>query len=243
MSVRGEQRSATSKASVRSWGGRRQGAGRKRHGKPTVPHVTRPAHERQHPLHVTLRVLPGVPNLRAKRAFRAVKQALRLANSKGRHRRSFRITHYSVQSNHLHLIAEANDERKLSRGMQGLAVRIARRLNIAVARLGTVFASRYHARTLRSPRDVRNTLAYVLLNERRHLAAGLGLTLPPWYFDPCSSAREFDGWRAIHGLDPPAPPVRDVTAAPQSPLLTWRWRRHGLITPDEVPGRSKQAMS
>ena len=199
----------------------------------------RPPHEPEHPLHITLRVLPHVPNLRAKRAFKAVKHALRLANSKGRHRHGFRITHYSVQSNHLHLIAEASDERKLSRGMQGLAVRIARRLNIAVGRRGTVFESRYHARPLLTPREVRIALAYVLLNERRHLAANLGLTLPAWYFDPCSSALEFDGWRPYHGLSPPPSAPRDVTARPQSRLLRSLWRRHGLIKPDEVPGISK----
>jgi REP element-mobilizing transposase RayT len=196
----------------------------------------RPPHESEYPLHITLRVLPDVPNLRKKRAFSAVKQALRLANSKGRHRHAFRITHYSIQSNHLHLIAEASDEQKLSRGMQGLAVRIARRLNIAVARRGTVFESRYHARPLFTPREVRIALAYVLLNERRHLAANLDRTLPAWYFDPCSSAREFDGWRPYHGLSPPPPATRDVTATPQSRLLRSLWRRHGLIKPDEVPG-------
>jgi REP element-mobilizing transposase RayT len=193
----------------------------------------------EHPLHITLRVLPHVPNLRAQHAFRAVKHAIRLANSKGRHRHTFRITHYSVQSNHLHLIAEANDERKLSRGMQGLAVRIARRFNIAVGRRGTVFESRYHARPLLTPRQVRTALAYVLLNERRHLAANLGRTLPAWYFDPCSSAREFDGWRPYHGLSPPPHGPRDVTATPQTQLLRSLWRRHGLIKPDEVPGLSQ----
>jgi REP element-mobilizing transposase RayT len=223
----------------RSWGGKRAGAGRKRRGKPSVAHGMRPPHEAEHPLHITLRVLPNVPNLRKKRAFQAVKQALSLANSKGRHRHAFRITHYSVQSNHLHLIAEASDERKLSRGMQGLAVRIARRVNIAVARRGTVFESRYHARPLFTPREVRTALAYVLLNERRHLAANLGHTLPAWYFDPCSSAREFDGWRPYHGLSPPPRDPRDVTAPPQSRLLRSLWRRHGLIKPDEVPGISK----
>jgi REP element-mobilizing transposase RayT len=230
MAVRGRRR--------RNWGGRRPGAGRKRGGKPSVAHVARPPHEAEHPLHVTLRVLPHVPNLREKSAFKAIEHAVRLANRKGRHRHAFRITHYSVQNNHLHLIAEANDELKLSRGMQGLAVRIARRLNIAVGRRGTVFESRYHARPLFTPRQVRVAIAYVLLNERRHLAANLGRTLPAWYFDPCSSAREFDGWRPYHGLSPPPHAPRDVTAPPQSRLLRSLWRRHGLIKPDEVPGIS-----
>jgi hypothetical protein len=174
--------------------------------------------------------------LRAKPWFNVVKRALKLANERGRHRAEFRITHYSVQSNHLHLVAEASNADRLSRGMQGLAVRIARRLNIVLGRCGPLFSERYYARALVTSREVRNVLAYVLLNERRHLAAGRGLTLPPWYFDPCSSATEFDGWRRLQGLARPPPPRRDVTAQPRSELLRSLWRQHGLIAPDEVPG-------
>ncbi len=65
-----------------------------------------------------------------------------------------------------------------------------------------MFSERYHARALRTPREVRHALAYVLLNERRHLARERGLSLPPWYFDPCSSAVEFDGWRPLQGVAP-----------------------------------------
>jgi REP element-mobilizing transposase RayT len=206
-----------------------------------VSHATRPWHFEQHPLHITLKVRRGVPSLRAKRTFKIVQQALRLANSKGRHRFHFRVTHYSVQGNHVHLIAEASDANRLSRGVQGLAVRIARRLNLALGRRGSVFSRRYHARSLRSARQVRNALAYVLLNEQRHLAAARGLTLPPWYFDSCSSAHEFDGWRPIYGLEPPPIAHRDITVAAQTVLLRSSWRKHGLISPDEVPGRARAA--
>ena len=51
----------------------------------------------------------------------------------------------------MHLIAEANDKASLSRGMQGLAVRLARRLNKRLGRRGTVFKERYHARLVRTP--------------------------------------------------------------------------------------------
>jgi hypothetical protein len=202
-----------------------------------VPHGARPKHSRHHPVHVTLRVRDGVPNLRGKRAFKVIKKALGLANTCGKHHEHFYVTHYSVQSNHLHLVVEATNSEHLSRGMQGLAIRLARRLNRALERRGPLFAERYHARALRTPREVRRALAYVLLNERRHLKAERGLTLPPWYFDPCSSAAEFDGWRPIDGLAPPPSPEREITAPPRSFLLARLWRRHGLILPDEVPGR------
>lgn len=219
-----------------TWGGRRAGAGRKRRGKQQVPHVTRARHDEQHPLHVTLRVASGLPNLRKKRVFRVVKRALGLANTNGKHRDDFRITHFSVQSNHIHLVTEATDATRISRGVQGLAVRIARRVNAELGRNGKLFAQRYHARPLTTPRDVRNVLAYVLLNEQRHLYQWRKLTLAPWYFDPCSSASEFDGWRTIDGLDAPPAPTREVTAVPRTLLLSVLWRRHGLIAANEIPG-------
>lgn len=220
----------------RGWGGKRAGAGRPRSKPRAESHAPRPAHSCHHPLHLTLHVLEGVPSLRRKRLFNVIKKSLLLANTVAQHHEHFRVTHFSVQHNHLHLIAEASDRTRLSRGVQGLAIRIAKRLNLALDRRGRVFSERFYARALRSPREVRNGLAYVLLNERRHLKAERGLTLPPWYFDPCSSAAEFDGWHPIEGLAPPPTPVREVTAPPQSFLLETLWRQRGLIFPDETPG-------
>jgi hypothetical protein len=202
-----------------------------------VRHERRPAHSRHHPLHVTLRVVEGLPSLRSKGAFKVVKKALALTKTRAKHREHFRVTHYSVQGNHVHLVAEATDAQRVSRGVQGLAIRVARRLNWALGRRGPVFAERYHARALKTPRAVRHALAYVLLNERRHLAKERGLSLPPWYFDACSSALEFDGWRPQPGLPPPKIVAPDVTAPARSFLLRRLWRRYGLIAPDEVPGR------
>ena len=220
----------------RTWGGRRAGAGRKKVSTQTVVHHRRPKHSRHNPLTITLRVVDGVPSLRSKKVFRIVSKALLLANTRGKHAAHFRVTHFSVQSNHVHLVAEASNAQRLSRGVQGLAVRVARRLNLALGRRGRLFSERYHSRPLKTPREVRHALAYVLLNERRHLAAERGLSLPPWYFDPCSSSAEFDGWRPIFGLSPPAIAARQVTVPAQTFLLTRLWRRYGLIAPDEVPG-------
>lgn len=184
-------------------------------------------HSQRHPLHITLRAADGVPNLRGKQAFRALKRALQLANTQGKHREHFRVTHYSVQGNHIHLIAEASSGLRLSRGVQGLSIRMARRLNLSLERSGRVFSERYHARALRTPREVRHALAYVLLNERRHLAKERALSLPPWYFDPCSSACEFEGRRALRGLDPPPRSARNQNVPFATPLAPPRPHRTG----------------
>ena len=137
----------------RTWGGRRAGAGRKRTAdrRPGVPHRTRPVHVPTHPVHVTLRSTSAVRCLRSARAFPAVRRALAVASHAG-----FRILHFSVQDDHLHLIVEADDRRALGRGLRGLAIRVARAVNRALGRRGRVWDERYHARALTTPRAMRH---------------------------------------------------------------------------------------
>lgn len=71
-------------------------------------------------------------------------------------------------SNHLHQIVEADDSKALSRGMQGLCVRMAQALNAALNRRGRVFADHFHSRPLRSPTELVNAIRYVLRNAERH---------------------------------------------------------------------------
>ncbi len=141
--------------------------------------------------------------------------------------------HFSVQGNHLHFLVEAADKRALSRGMQGLAIRLARRVNGAVGRAGSMFADRYHARALATPREVRNALAYVLLNRQRH-NGGVRVVFATGGVDPCSSGATFDGW--ARGVRPDDPAGEALTVRARSWLLAEGWRRRGLIDPREVPG-------
>jgi hypothetical protein len=146
---------------------------------------------------------------------------------RGAERFGWRLIHYSIQITHLHLIAEACDRRALMRGMPGLAVRLARALNKLWRRTGCVFADRYYARALRTPREVRSALLYVLRNARHHGLAVDGI-------DPCSSAACFDGWAG----NVTARARAWVTAMARTWLLSVGWRRHGLIGFDEQPRRT-----
>ena len=212
-------------------GGRRPGAGRPRlHPAPGlrgpgVPHRRRPSFERRSVLHVTLRLRAGLPSLRSGRVFRLLRGLL----SEARERLGLRLVHYSVQSNHVHLLVEADDGVALGRGMRGLCTRLARRINGFLRRRGPVLADRYHARLLKTPREVRLALQYVLNNARRH-----GLRLPPGSADPCSTGPWFDGW--VEGR--PNCPARESppVAPPQSWLLSVGWRRHGLLSVGFRPG-------
>jgi REP element-mobilizing transposase RayT len=167
---------------LRTWGGKRRGAGRKLlHALRSVPHRRRPRFKWK-PLHVTIRVRREVWNLRTHRCFRALQRAF----IKGCNRFGFRIVHFSVQGNHIHLVAEAPDHVQLGRAMKGLQVRMARALNKLMRRQGQVFASRYHARQLHWPRQVRFAIEYVL-NNRAYHAAREGRALPRNYLDPLTS--------------------------------------------------------
>src|SRR5438067_13774640 len=100
----------------RTWGGARRGAGRPpRDGKPLVSHGARPRFHASCPLHVTLRMRRQVWNLRTRRCFTALERAF----LDGGNRLGLRLIHYSVQGNHIHLLAEAAGKEALSRGMQG----------------------------------------------------------------------------------------------------------------------------
>jgi putative transposase len=125
---------------------------------------------RHHPLHVTLRVQRGVASLRGRSLFAVVRRAL----AAGKAQFGFSLVHFSVQSDHLHLIAEAQDRRALARGLQGISIRVARAVNRQLERTGRLFADRYHARALTTPRVVRMALRYLLLNVRKHTRAPQG---------------------------------------------------------------------
>ena len=215
----------------RTHGGARRGAGRRpplRSGA-GVSHAARPDLTGREPVLVTLKVRRGVSRLRGRRAMTRLLDAL-LAAREG----LLRIVHFSVQHDHVHLIVEAEDKSALSRGMQGLAVRIARALNKAMKRSGRVFADRHHSRVLGTPRQVRNALAYVLGNARHH-----GESLPSRGLDPCSSAAAFDGWagRVVTSTHELARAAAAVAVEAKTWLLRIGWRRAGgLLDPDRRPG-------
>jgi REP element-mobilizing transposase RayT len=202
-----------------------------------VPHRARPVHEATHPVHVTWRMMKGLPNMRSPEAMKAFRRAF----AAGKSRFGFRLVHYSVQENHVHLVCEAVDARALSRGMQGLAIRVARSVNRALSRKGKVFGERYHARAVDSPRDVRNTVVYVLNNVRKHEAGRLVPRSYPkrWLDTGCTSARHFHGWK---GIPHQQPDEAAEVVAPKTWLLETGWLRHGRVRPDEVPGRSANAV-
>lgn len=145
----------------RMHGGRRRGAGRKPRGKRGgVPHRSRGEVLPTTPVHVGLKVAAEIGNLRHPTLF----GPLRAAIYEGADSFGMRVIHYSVVKDHLHFIVEAESSAALSRGMQGLTIRMAKRINKVLGRRGKVFIDRYWSHVLRSPSETRAALNYVLKN-------------------------------------------------------------------------------
>lgn len=216
-------------------GGVRKGAGRKARPERTgmLPHLARERHVAWEPVHVTARAVRPAPNLRSQTVFAALRRIFARSSEKG-----FRLVHFSVQGNHLHLIVEAEDDVAFARGVQRLLSRAAMTVNAVARRSGRLWRDRHHRQPLRSPAQVRNTYVYVLFNLRRHELLGGGSCDPALdSLDPCSSAAWFDGW------SPMRPPPESVLARagppivvpPRSWLARTGWRSRGLVRFDEVP--------
>ena len=216
----------------RTWGGRRDGAGRKKTaGKKDPAHRVRPELRAYHPVHAVMRVKKGVSRLRKGRAYRAIRKSL----VKCLGDQSFRVCHISIQANHLHFLVEASGRRALAAGMQRLNNLTARALNRELGRRGRLFEFRYHATQIKSPKQARHSLAYVLNNWRRHNEDESCERAQTAKIDPYASGLSFDGWAAPK-FDVPADFTPLPVSEPQTWLLRVGWRKHGLIDPVEVPG-------
>jgi putative transposase len=186
-------------------GGRRPGAGRPAGER--VSHHPRPAFDKFLPVHVTLKVKADVPSLRSSKRFDVIRKSFVAA--RGKH--GLRLVEFSVLGEHLHLIVEADNSEALSRGMQGLCVRLARRLNALLQRKGSLFADHYHSLLLRTPTELVRRINYVLGNAEHHY----GKVETPWRRSaPVADHRTSN-----------APELSSLREVPKGWLLTAGWRR------------------
>src|ERR1041384_553288 len=88
-------------------GGRRKGAGRKPNGaRAGSRHQQRPEIKSRYPLHVVMRVVPAVGNMRRRAMYKAMREATIAAALRER----FRIVHISLHRTHVHMIVEGGDQ-------------------------------------------------------------------------------------------------------------------------------------
>ena len=227
-------------------GGKRRGAGRPPKGKRSgSPHRKRPYLHARYPVHVVLRVVRAVGNLRRRCVYHAIREATLTTAI----REDFRIIHLSLQRTHIHLIVEASDKAALASGMQGFQISAAKHLNAAISkgqpgprRRGTVFPDRYHAEIVTSPTQARHALSYVMNNWRKH-HEDRRAPMSSWKVDPFSSAVVFPGWveygdQAFLWRGPPTyDPL--IVYRPRTWLLREGWRKSGPISCREVPSAKR----
>ena len=136
-------------------GGRRPGSGRLRIRSQGVAHRTREKVGVRTPLHINFKLRTPIKN---KLCLSLLKRAIINARSHG-----LCVVHYSLQSNHVHLIVEARDNTLLTRGMRSLTVTFSKGIG-----KGRVQLERYHLHVLRSLKETKNAVKYVIRSEQRH---------------------------------------------------------------------------
>lgn len=216
-------------------GGRRAGAGRKPRPENVglLPHVARPEFDDRIPVHATLRAMRGAPAMRTQVVGRIIVDEIGQASKDG-----FRVIEHSIQNDHLHLLVEADSGKELSRGMQRLAARIARLVNMLVGRRGKLWRERYHRRDLATPRQFRNALVYVLFNFRKH-AKPSEQKARARALDGFSSGPWFDGWSRESFAEHVRQYRERAGPRPTVNATTWiarvGWKRLGALDPRESP--------
>lgn len=140
---------------IHSHGGKRSHAGRKKIHSRGLRHRTREKINHRSLLHINFRYRI---HLRNKETLKLLKKAI----SNGR-MHGLNILHFSFQSNHVHLIVEARDNQTLTKGMRSLTITFAKGIN-----RGSIQLQRYHLHVLKTIRECKNAIHYVLFNQQKH---------------------------------------------------------------------------
>jgi REP element-mobilizing transposase RayT len=219
---------------------RQKRRGRKRAEFGRTPHRARQVHNGRHPVHVTLRARQGLPSFR-QQVIHALILRIFNAQQKRAYGGAFQVVHFSIQSNHIHMIVEAEGgptplagtrrKNPLRSGVSGFLIAFARKLNRLLHRQGRVWDDRYHRHDLATPSEVKRGLRYVINNARKHGVVHIGYGA----FDLYSSAQDFDGW-VEPLLDYVQEPEPWSKRTPRTWLLAKGWKRCGLLRLDETPG-------
>lgn len=136
-------------------GGRRPNCGRARIHSKGVAHRTREKVNARTPLHINFKYSTF---MRTRCVLEILKIAFINASKHG-----FYITHFTLQSNHIHIIAETTETALLIKGMRSLTGTIVKRIG-----KGSIQIERYHLHILKNPTEVLNAVKYVLNNDVKH---------------------------------------------------------------------------
>lgn len=192
-------------------GGKRKGAGRKNRSGQRA-HSRRERVDFKKPLHITLKIRKGEP--RRGYIFKRMKHACRRLKTFSLH-----VLHFALLGDHIHMIVEARNNVALTKGIQSLT-------GTLVKRFGMRFKDRFHLTKITSPRQMKNTYRYVLLNFAKHEKL-------PAHVDQYSTGHAFRHWRKLIGRFPLGDGDRKATrpceefglSEPRSWLAVTGWMR------------------
>lgn len=137
-----------------SRGGRRTNSGRKRLKSIGVAHRARELISLKTPLHINIKLAASLKNSKAMNAFK------RSVINSGKF---FHVLHYSIEANHIHLIAEAQNNESLEKGMRSFTNTLVKCL-----KKGSLQNERYHLHVLKTPTETKNAFYYVIRNHTHH---------------------------------------------------------------------------
>jgi REP element-mobilizing transposase RayT len=140
-----------------------KGAGRPAIHDKAIRHIGRPKFIKPRSLHLTIKVRENKADIKTKRLLKALHHAIKRARLK-----DLKIIHYSLEHNHVHLLAEANSDKILKTGMQAFGISFSKAINRTKKLNGTVYKHRYHFRRISSSRELKNVLHYIFSNGIKH---------------------------------------------------------------------------
>jgi REP element-mobilizing transposase RayT len=164
-------------------GGRRPGSGRKRIHSKGVSHLKRETVTKRTPQHINFKFKCSIRN---KDCLKLLKQSIQNAQKQG-----LKIIHFSLQSNHVHLITETENNEVLTKGMRSLTITFSKGL-----KRGRVQLERYHLHVQKTLREAKHAIAYVLFNEQKHTK---------------KKASKIDGYPSVLYLEDGLRPVRNFS--------------------------------
>lgn len=138
-----------------SLGGRRPNSGRKRKHSTGVCHRKREHVTPNTPLHINFKYSTFIQTDKVLKILEtSIYNALKF---------EFEVCYFSIQSNHIHLIAEAKDTSSLISGMRSITNTLVKRIG-----KGSIQVERYHLHVLKNPTETKNALDYVINNDMKH---------------------------------------------------------------------------
>lgn len=160
----------------------------KRAGRPAIRekgirHRRREFLRRPSSLHLTVKL--NRADIKNKLVLKILKKAIFRARLKG-----LCIVHFSLEHDHIHLLAEGENNYILSKAMQGFGVSLSKRLNSLLKIKGQRYKHRYHLRVLKSANEVKNVVNYILKNGIKHKTSRT-------IIQPFNSALVLHDWRVV----------------------------------------------